>query len=429
MKNISHLLLWLVFLSLGNTAAAQDFRPATITRLSGSTERGSIRYGYWGIGNTPQAVKFLNAGGETQTLEVKDLTAFEVTRKDGKTEKYVRKEAWINRSPDELRDLEFSPTLKMVRDTVFMLSILESQALQFLSYGEGKRQLHFLQMDTLTALVFKRYLVNDGGADKMRVYARYQSQLLSLMADRPDLRAQILQLPYKEKSILALLESYLSSKQFPVEYKYAREKTKPTKYILGGLTAASIDFSSVPSFTHKLQRLNPSHRSIMPSLGAGFAYPVPRTNGKFNLVAELGARAYQWKKTERVDITSQAYDINSYKLRFAHARLTTLFKWKVTNSKNTVSLSLGMTNGLLFYSDAKEKSARFNNGVQSGGQLSYVLFEYKKHEIGWLTGMGYQRRRWGVDLRFDRSSGISPYLGLGAAINTVSLLTLYYFNR
>jgi hypothetical protein len=402
--------------------AAQRFLQATVTLRDGTTESGQIAYGFWG--NTPQHIRFKSGSGGARVYRAEDINGFEVRRKDGKIERFVRKVVAVNRSlGGDLNDLDIGPEVKMEADTVFLQVLLASD-LSLLELVEGGRA-HFFAMwqDSTYELIYKRYYRDENA--RYRVYSndRYRRQLGTLAYEYPALRDQLPKLLYNESALLRWVADFNNARNAPLRYLFAPERLRPQLYALVGATYTS--FEARGELSEPRMPID-SQASFQPTVGLGVALSVARTNRRLFFYNDLTFR--RLKVESRAQRTTLAADGGLVqrpiqKIDITHLRLQTGVRWVLNrHSDNRFFVQVGANNAFAF--------SNLSTRVAGGSvplEEDFWDADLKKYEFGLGVGVGASLGRIGLELRYDRGDGFSPYIGLSTPTQTATAFLSWRF--
>jgi hypothetical protein len=416
------LFLFCICLFACHFVAAQRFLQAAVTLRDGSTESGRIAYGFWG--NTPQRIRFKSVSGEERIYRAKDIDGFEVRRKDGKIERFVRKIVPVNRSlGGSLNDLDIGPAVRMETDTVFLQLLLASD-LSLLELVEGGRA-HFFAMwqDSTYELIYKRYYRDENARYQVYSNDRYRRQLGILAREYPALKEQLPKLLYNEPALLRWAGEFNALRNAPLRYRFAPEKLRPEVYALAGGTYTRFEAKGELSET---RMPIDSHASLQPTIGLGIALSVARTNRRLFFYNDLTFRRLN------VETRAQRLALNDdgtlarkplQRIDLTHFRLHTGFRWILNRRpRHRFFVQAGVNNAYAF----SNLSTRLGGGTPSFEE-DFWDGALKKYEFGLGLGLGGSIGKLGLEVRYDRGDGFSPYVGLSTPTQTVSTLLSWRF--
>jgi hypothetical protein len=385
-------------------ALAQNYLPARVVWADGSTGTGGIRSANWI--NTPQVVDFRAAGGDTRRLGVDALRSFEITRKDGKTERYERKIVSLNRSTDDLSTLEFGPTPRMELDTVFLQVLAATDRASLLSMEEPNKRHFFLENDSIVALVYKRYRKDDGSVT-LYENNRYRQQWLAFAYACPDMKPQVLKANYQQGDFLRLFKAYAKCQGEPIKYVYEGIKTRLRLY--AGVAAMSTTMYDV-TFNRALYENARMGEGGKPTFSpfVGISLPFARSNGKLSIDCDLSYR---------------------------HTKYSIEVDRKIIKGDNVFSLeSTPEARQLAFNTQLRWRFWQKNAWAThlSGGVFNHILLDSKyynslPHDFGPVLGTGVGWQRFRLDLRYSLSRGFSGTNLLGGPLQTFSGFVSYNF--
>jgi len=252
---------------------SQAFLPGTIKLKSGKQETGFISVNRWG--SSDQQIQFKDPSGKITTYDKHNLQSFEITRKDHKTERYACKVVKINRSPYELSELEPGPAPRMEADTLILQVLLESDFTLY-GYMEHKVRHLFLEKDSITELIYKRFLPNEQISTHFSENNRFRQQLLTFTQQCVSLQHRIQKMTSNEPDIQKLLIDYCACQNASIRFKNEHERVKPYFDLVVGLaqTHTHISTPNIPDYVS--QKLK---TGFTPIIGLRFALPIPASRG------------------------------------------------------------------------------------------------------------------------------------------------------
>jgi hypothetical protein len=420
------LVLTLCFCGMLNTAHAQkkDQRPCTLTFLNGKTARGEM---YVTIKNaTMQQVTFFSGTGKSEAYDVRQLAAFEYERKDGKTERFVRRVVDVDHSPHELGDLETAPNPTFRRDTVFMQVLVEGAYVSLYEMIDSKRKIHFfVERDSIRELIYKEYydqknvtgpfpLSNHTVISKNNIFRRQLAQLAESTCKT--VFDKVGTLIYKREVLMPIAGELNTCHGQPVSYTWKKERTS---FEFGLLAGGSVT-------THKTEKLAyvdsdggsqfdrvPFQSVPQVNIGVFVHTALPRTNERVAFYGEFLLKGIRAERSFSTLFNDQQQEFRMLQLRFSPT-LRTYFPLGKTRLfiQGGPALCAIVSN-----QSSKRITERFRSLTTSS-----ALFNAQKYNIGFTGSLGIRYKRYTLQARYDRDEFLEAPLSKFSYNNGYSLL-------
>ena len=383
---------------------AQSYLPATIIFHSGQKETGLTYHGNWI--ETPQSFRFKNVAGQERKYGCDELKSVELRRKDGKTEHYECRVVQVNRSTTKLVNLEIGPSPRLEIDTVFMQTLLRSEINLYVLQQDDQSHF-FVEKDSLQPLVFKQYIraPNDPALLQNN---RYRQQLLALTQDCPYLKEFILKIPYSGNRIRRILLEYNKCRESPITYEFKPEKIKFHAHAGIGVAITTLRNARTTEYYEPFRVLeNDPVAQVTPVVG--ILFPIPRTNNRIGIRSDLSMRRLRYS----YEATPPGVPTSMEKIHLTHIRSQTFLQWNLINRRQKLFLLAGIHYSWVFVN-------------QSELTLS-SLFEktQRDYDFNFVSGLGYEFQRIGLDIRYDRGNGYVPNGAITSSIHTFSVFVHY----
>jgi hypothetical protein len=409
----------LLLLSI-STAHAQAPIPCTITLNDGTTQTGTTVYN--DRKTTAQSILFKNASGQETTYNNTALSAFELTRKDGKKERFVRKTVQITRPYVDNLGLGNTPKQKMTTETLFLQWLLESpQGIGLLEMVDLEQAHYFMAQDSVVELVYKVYTKTSTKPTESQTEqtTHYRRQLIIAAYNYPELIPKIWKLPYEASPIMAILKAINTKKNAPNTYTLQYQKWKPQLYILAGFTNSTINPKGDASLYPQYLKTSFSS-SVKPSFGIGFGLHIPRSKGRMWLYTEANTHHLKTENAKKGTVFTNGIEESFPYQRFdlQWLRTSTSFRWIFYQKRVKSYLQLGPTFSFLLNDNSTEVT-----GFALDKKLKPLWDgNIDKTNFGYLAGLGGSVGRIGLEFRYNYDFSFSPFRQLLIPVKSYSLL-------
>lgn len=219
MKKIYILFLMLVFTGLN---AQIKFESGYFIKSDGERVECLIRNSEWK--DNPSEFEYRMAeNAEIQKGDLKTVKEFGVYD----VSKYLRAEVDLDRSSDNVADLNTNRNPKYERETLFLNVLIEGDASLY-SYVSGNLFRFFYSMSDgeIKPLIYKRYLaINDKGEQRIAKNEQYKSQLRTDLQCDLALSDKIRNLDYKSNILIGFFKEYNNCKNSEIVEFTGKGKT------------------------------------------------------------------------------------------------------------------------------------------------------------------------------------------------------------
>lgn len=265
MKNILTLCLFLIFTSI--TSAQIVFEKGYFIDNDGIRTQCLIKNIDWK--NSPEKFEYkLNERADSLTQTLHNVKEFGIDN----FSRYIKSDVSIETSSNEVNKMNYNPSLKTKKMTVFLKVLVEGAA-SLLYYEQGEIRRFFAKIDTniVQPLLYKEYL----SGQKVKETAPFRQYLyLHLKCEHINLR-DIETLKYKEDDLVKLFKKYntcLNPHSKSLTLKPKREKFNfkilammnlhNLKYVdFGGKAYHVSDNTMTPSFGFEIEDILPFNKN------------------------------------------------------------------------------------------------------------------------------------------------------------------------
>ncbi|MDJ1499084.1 outer membrane beta-barrel protein [Xanthocytophaga agilis] len=400
--------------------AQKNYEPGYIVTTQGDTLKGYIDNKDWR--KNPETIHFRKSIDSDNTVEYKpaQLTSFYLKATN---EQYVGAIVDMDQLPvtmDKLievaTDAEFFSKVIPIRDTVFLRTLV-SGVVNLYMYEDSK--VHFFVQNKhakIEELVFQRYILSN--VRLSRQYDGYKKQLTTYMTGCSTIEQSIGRSLYLESDLTRLFEKYNRCVAPEIVQVQKREKIKFTPGVIGGLSITNLIFEG--SSALYLTNVNFSS-STKPYLGVSLNISLPRGLHAWSLYNELGLKSYHVNGIYNEESSISPDYAWNVDLNFAYIKLSNLARYTYPKGLVRPFINLGISNALAVKTE--NKAIEETHAKPDKNALSTL----RKHEQGWIGGIGILMKKWSVEARYEQSNGMSNYNAISSKSNSYYLLLGFRF--
>ncbi|RMG19759.1 MAG: hypothetical protein D6730_20995 [Bacteroidetes bacterium] len=401
----------------------ENYLSGYVLSWEGDTLRGLINYLNWD--KNPYEISFKTREDASKTTyTTNDIRGFGVA-----DERYVRAVVEKEVSPVKVSDLSYDPQFKLVKDTVFLQTMIEGpKSLYYLKGSKELENFYILEDGAFVLLKFKRYLKEAEGISRAVVENKqYVGQLIYYLQDCPDISAKLRNIRYQKIPLERVFSYYYACTGATTSFQKTTELAKVKFGLVAGLSLSTFDFGTSLTYGpfNQLANLDFSH-SVNAAGGVFVTILFPRNLRRVSLHNELFFAAYH-VNFERTDVLNSSYQSRSrIDLANSYIKLNTLMRYSFPFKRISLFAQAGISNGF-----ATKQVQRESNTVISG--TSQVKNEYplmsdpRSYEQSWVLGLGVALKGYWLELRHERGNGISPFPALRSTSIRTYVLVGYTF--
>ena len=412
MKHSPNLTFFWIFLFISSPLFAQkNFQPGYVVLRNSDTLRGQIDYREWGI--NPRRIVFeTQNGGQGVTYSVEDISGFGVA--GDSYERYTVKLYPYSMEPIVVVNENFSN--KPYDKTVFLRLITKGELNLFLYKDSTSTEYYFLQRkkeQPFQLRLISRAIGTEGHIGVV-FDPYYKIQLQEPLASCATALKMAAKAEYKGSHLTKLIFSYNHCGQDTVEKQPSKDRGRVTFSPLIGLISSKVKFGgeSVP-----LAAMNfPSYTG--PAGGASLLYIIPRNRGQFGFVTDL--LFHHMSSTSTFAKVNQFINSNAI-LNYNLLKVDILFRYSLPiDGKVRPFLQAGMANS--FVMGNKSHQDYYNSVGNTFTKEDFFGGGFRKYQQGLLIGGGVVAGRLGIELRYERSSGMSDLASVSSPISNFYFL-------
>ncbi|KAA3633736.1 MAG: PorT family protein [Bacteroidetes bacterium] len=410
--------LLIIGLLLFNSSSAQkNFKGGIIITKEGQ-EPGLIDYRNWNI--NPNKVDFKKSEKE----EVKSFSPLDINGFIANDEIYIG--AIVDRevSEEKAEKMDFDPKLRIVKDTVFLLTLIEGEkGLYYLMDNRHKQHFYIKTENGYELLKYKKFLKDIPEKTIIVDYREYVSQLIGYLGDCSQITSLVNESKYSKKSLLFLFDYYYKCSKKDIEYKKKEDKTTFKFGAKLGGTISTLKFTG-DGFSYLTGA--DATPSFLPSAGLFVEAVFPRNHKKWSFYNELFYTRLNVKLHD-VDYESDInHTTSDSEIDFSYLKLNTLVKYKHPVGKLFLFGSAGFSNGFVLKQHSSVTKEIVFFSVPSTKEE--VIFErYRSYERSFLGSVGVKRNKFSFEVRYEHGNGMSEYIVLRSTTKRWHLLFGYEF--
>lgn len=405
----------IALLPISNIYAQSNFEAGYIVTSSNDTIRGMIEYR--NRSQNPEMIRFRDEKLQTEkTLGLSELLAFQVHG-----ENYERAEVSRNIAASDNNNLTENSLPELATDTVFLLRMVDGpKSLYYLRDQSDRVQLYIGAEHEL--LVYHKYKIIKENQTQIVTIDRFRQQIKAYL-DCAEVSGRIANLRYSNKEILRLFELYYN------KCSQTKPKTITKREGLGfeAGALAGVAFSKLSFTGYHFEYLTDHKHAIStrPIIGLSLNIVIPHTGKNLLIANELMYSSYKISGHYRTDVNPENFTTTDFTLALNHVRLNNLVRYRIVRGKTFFYANVGISNGFLVSEDNRYVArTQFYTDVHVKEDKA---LETRKHDQGFLIGIGAGVRKLGFEARFENSNGNSNYFSITSNVKRATLLVSYKF--
>jgi len=384
----------------------KNYLPGNLIELSGKRISGYIDYR--NPVNSPDEIRFKETlDGAPRIYKPIDINGYSIQGKFY-TSAIVETEV----SPTKTTELQFSPGLKIIVDTVFLQAIIiGSKSLYYYKDGQGKDHLYIKQESSFNLLIYKRYYKVNAGKNRIVENKKYIGQLALYLSGCPSIQSKLGKTWYSLKSLENLFIYYSECTQSEIVFLRETEKISTEFGILTGGSVTSVDFSG--KYHDYLVDVD-YPQSVNFSAGLFLDVIFPRRQKKWSIYNELFFTS--WQVNGGILYVQNANQSTYFytELGYSYLKINNMIRFKYPIRGFFFYLNAGMSNGYVI----NERNYQRRDRISFTSEWTVeekALNETRKYEQGYIVGLGSRWKKFSFEMRYERGNGISEYVTLNSA--------------
>jgi hypothetical protein len=407
-KNLALLIL---FLSIAGYNYSQD---SYIIKMNGDTARGSVRIRE--KVKNPMRVYYSQVEGTQE----ESFVPFQLKGFSDGADSYESAVVQIDNYSDGT-PLANSPQFSFSPDSVFLKVLVKGpKSLFYLRDREGRDHFYIWNEKKYDLLLHKTYLKTDQDNKTFSVEVKtYINQLSAYFSDKPSIQKKIANTEFTYNKLVDLFNKYYSTTGTSPTKSGERLKTKFEVSLIAGMSNTK---TSLSGGEFKITESNSASTDFTGGISGDLHLP-----GRLNLISLNNDLLYSSYDT-RVKLRSNSsnyYATEESRIVASYIKLYTLARYRIRiNPSSFIFLNAGISNGLPL--DIKHTIARetvLNGEVITKSDENGISDDYtRKIEQGFLMGAGGKFRKFSLELRYEKSNGISSVSNFRSSNNRLMLL-------
>jgi hypothetical protein len=370
---------------------AQPTLPATLTLRDGQVLQGKVEYQEWTI--SPRYITFFPAGsGASQRFDLAQVSTVELQKSGNRADMYrsfllpydtsITRKGWIDIKPEPNWKTDWLLMHQLYAGTYTLYKVTDRED-----------HVHYFiqQRDSLpTELVYKKYTTPQ--YDSFLYNRRYRKQLVGAFLDCPRAREVALQARFNTRDLLSAFKKY-------DECKGVKGVSAPSdRFKFAWIVAGGGAWNSPNRDPYKLDQSQSAFTSTWVA-ATGLEVFFPRSNRRRSWYSELMYQPVNLFSDGKLDRVNYQYEVTGHTwrwnnlLRFgspSHARQRLFAGIGISLSKNQ-NINIKRT----------RDGEVFQNGVLVPIDEVDNFRQAYQVEMGFLANVGFQKGRFGAELRYD----------------------------
>ncbi|SMO44821.1 hypothetical protein [Solitalea koreensis] len=381
--------------------------------MKGDTIQGLIDDRDWS--KNPKLIKF-HLNGEINEYSPIQILAFGTDKESYKS--FITR---IDFSPYKVNEMIENDPIKYSIDTVFARLIIKSKSdLYYVKDLNAKEHFFINTQSEIEELELQKGLINKNGRSGLIVNEYYKVQLKNFMADQPKIASTIEQTNYNIPSMLILFNKY--NQIYGGERKELSNKDK-TKVELEAIVGISMNYASFQGIHYEdAFAAAKQKKSIKPLIGAALIVYLPRNRKQWSIDNQINYTSYNAIKSGRYKLDNY-HDFSDFNFGASYMKLVNILKYQYPKGMLRSYIGIGISNGIALA--IKNGYYSHNNIDPQNSDEQKVLNEIRKYEQGLVFNAGVSFNKWKIELRHDRTNGMSPYPDVNNTIKGTQLLLHY----
>lgn len=399
----------------------KNYSSGYIINLEGDTIKGLIDFRNWEI--SPEKIHFKeNEADKAKKYSPKSINGFSTSG-----ENYISAIVSVENSSRKEGRIVEDPELQITLDTVFLRSlIMGSKSILINKTWKGVENFYIRKGEEYELLEYKKYLKKINSETFINEVKNYIIQLKEYFADCESIQEEILGLKYTQSNFERLFKRYYNEcGKDELLFKQEKKKLKVERGVLIGVTNTNLDLGTLINTYDFLVESDYSN-SIDFTFGVRFDLLLPRNLRKLSFTNELLLTRFQIKGEYNNNISASYFIKTNSELKYTHLKLNTLAKYRYFIKSSHLYINAGLSNGFVL----SEKNERIDMiTIQSTESIETkdAIERTRSHEFGAIIGVGWQFKKFSLDVRYERGTGISHIIPLEAATDRTYLLFGYQF--
>lgn len=413
---LSALLLVLVIFST-ETRSQSHFVPGTITTLAGTVEAGQIDFRTWYT--NPDKIVFRDTAGSGHVYRPGEIAGFAVDSGD----QYRSRKVDLDLSAIHLENILADDRLIMARDTLLFLHLLVDGPASLYAFFDVHNKPHFfIQMkgEKTLELGYRKTLQRGTVAGKQSgqniVETKlYVGTLLVLLGEYPQLKPKIEQARFVQEDFVTIVSEYndLKCGNVVCQEVSKSKKIRVSPGIVAGMSLSYLVFDGW--YTDFPEEKISYGNDLSYSIGISLQLILPWNQSSWIIYNDLQFTPVHYQcdpYTVQDETISRYYSIVSGKVDMSYLKLSTMLRYQYPKWKVRPFLGVGMSNAFAVKSSSWKTEEIHHPPAPVTTDEEPLLPDLRTYEVGLLASIGATYKWFGIEVRYNYTNGVSPYITL-----------------
>lgn len=237
------------------------------------------------------------------------------------------------------------------------------------------------------------------------------------------MHSKLQSLEYNKKSMESLLLSYYDCTKSGIKFHKKTSKTTTEVGMTAGLALTSLSFNGTD-----FQYLSKAAYSQSTGFAVGLFCDIilPANNKRWSIYNELAFTSANVKGQLNEYDNESKYTITNLTFGYSYLKLNNMVRFKMPVRNAFVYLSGGITNGFAV-SETNNQTREIKFYSTERTESDKALPETRKHEQGYIFGLGTRFKKYSFEVRYEKGNGISEYASLSSSSTRLYFLLGYKF--
>lgn len=396
----------------------ENYLPGFIITTQQDTLSGFIDYRNWS--RNPAKIQFKNKLDAAKiNYTTQDIHKFGVHN-----EIYVSAIVETEISSSQVNNLSESPQLNIRTDTTFLQIIIDgSKSLLYYNTSTDKEQFYIKIDTTFHLLIHKKYTKIDRGLKNIIENNKFQGQLIYYLENCPSVGSKAKNAQYNKRSLEKLFLSYYACSQSVPKFHKKVEKVSFTFGILAGISSTKVNFGGDTYSNFLISTNFPTSQNI--TGGLFFNLILARNQKKWSIYNDLIYRSYKIRGHYETIQNENVYRLIDDNIEFSYLKINNMLRFTHPVKNDLfIFVNTGFSNGFVVkkINSRREKSFFYSTITK---RAEPAIKSIRKHEIGYLLGLGAYFKQFSVEMRVERGNGMSNIGRLSSKVTSYYLLLGY----
>ncbi|MEM6967566.1 MAG: outer membrane beta-barrel protein, partial [Bacteroidota bacterium] len=402
-----------------------NFLQGTIIKQSGEELSGLINYKNWE--RNPKKIAFKQtAKGAVEQYTPKEIKQFEVS-----DELYVGVNVEVEVSSDKIKNMTTDYELMLESKDVFLQIMIQGKRSLYRYVDSNGKNLFYIQEDgTYQLLGHKRYRKLRGGNKTIVENKTYVSQLSKYLGGCPSVQRKLSKTKYNRKDLEKLFLFYHDCTSEDILFQKKNEKIRVNFGLTVGAASTHllIKDNSFAFYYLTQPDIDPSSSIVG---GVSMDIYTPRQFRKWSAHLELLYASHDYQARYEDTDSFSDYRFEDVELKLSYLKFNKLVRYNQPVGKRTkLHIEAGISSGFLLrhsFSRSIERKLGNNPVEMFDANVFDADNNPRNYEFGGLMGLGVQWNKFSTTLRYELTTGFSPYNNLEDSTRSIFLMVRYVF--